>query len=78
MANGVSSGQIDEWYERARANGAIGGKITGAGGGGFLLLYAPTERHEAIVNALPDLRRVSFGFEPHGSTIIYIEESERV
>lgn len=76
MANGVSSGQIDDWYERARANGATGGKITGAGGGGFLLLYAPADRHEAIVNALPELRRVSFGFEPHGTTIIYIEESE--
>jgi D-glycero-alpha-D-manno-heptose-7-phosphate kinase len=78
MANGVSSGQIDEWYDRARASGAIGGKITGAGGGGFLLLYAPSDRHDAIVNALPDLRRVSFGFEPHGSTVIYIEESECV
>jgi D-glycero-alpha-D-manno-heptose-7-phosphate kinase len=78
MANGVSSGQIDDWYEAARANGAIGGKITGAGGGGFLLLYAPVERHQAIEKALPDLRRVSFGFEPHGTSIIYIEESEHV
>ena len=78
MANGVSSSQIDEWYERARANGASGGKITGAGGGGFLLLYAPKDRHEDIVKALPELRRVSFGLEPHGTTIIYIEESECV
>jgi len=76
MANGVSSGQIDDWYERARAHGAIGGKITGAGGGGFLLLYAPAERHAAIVSALPELRRVSFGFESQGSSIIYVEESE--
>ncbi|MGE0464038.1 MAG: GHMP kinase [Vicinamibacterales bacterium] len=76
IANGVSSGQIDEWYERARAHGAIGGKLAGAGGGGFLLLYAPIERHEAIVNALPELRRVPFGLEPHGSSIIFIEESE--
>lgn len=78
MANGVSNTTIDDWYERARANGATGGKITGAGGGGFLLLYAPKDRHDDIVNALPELRRVSFGFEPHGSTIIYIEESECV
>ena len=70
--------RIDDWYERARANGATGGKITGAGGGGFLLLYAPKDCHEAIVNALPELRRVSFGFEPHGTTIIYVEESECV
>jgi D-glycero-alpha-D-manno-heptose-7-phosphate kinase len=78
MANGVSNTQIDDWYERARTNGATGGKITGAGGGGFLLLYAPKDRHQDIVEALPELRRVSFGFEPHGSTIIYIEESECV
>ena len=76
MANGVSSGQIDDWYDRARAQGATGGKITGAGGGGFLLLYAPAERHAAIVSALPELRRVSFGFESQGSSIIYVEESE--
>lgn len=78
MANGISSCQIDDWYERARANGATGGKITGAGGGGFLLLYAPADRHQDIVSALPELRRVSFCLEPHGSTIIYVEESECV
>jgi D-glycero-alpha-D-manno-heptose-7-phosphate kinase len=41
LANGISKPSIDAWYERARAHGAIGGKILGAGGGGFLLLYAP-------------------------------------
>ena len=76
MANGVSNDQIDDWYDTARANGAIGGKITGAGGGGFLLLYAPPERHRKIVAALPDLRSVPFGLEPQGSKIIYVEESE--
>ena len=78
MANGVSTGQIDDWYECARAHGAIGGKITGAGGGGFLLFYAPVDTHPAIIEALPNLRRVPFGFEPHGSSIIFIEEGERV
>jgi D-glycero-alpha-D-manno-heptose-7-phosphate kinase len=78
MANGVSTGQIDDWYERARSHGAIGGKITGAGGGGFLLFYAPVDKHEGIMHALPELRRVPFGFEPHGSSIIFIEESEDV
>lgn len=74
MANGISNPQIDSWYERARQHGAIGGKITGAGGGGFLLLYAEPECHTAIMNAVPDLRRVPFAFEPQGSKIIYIEE----
>jgi D-glycero-alpha-D-manno-heptose-7-phosphate kinase len=76
MANGVSNRQIDEWYDTARANGATGGKITGAGGGGFLLLYAPRESHRRIQAALPELRPVGFGLEPQGSKIIYVEECE--
>ena len=76
MTNGISNARIDEWYERARQHGAVGGKITGAGGGGFLLLYAPLERHTEIVSALPELRPVAFRFEPQGSKIIYVEEGE--
>lgn len=75
MATGVSNSRIDEWYARARQQGAVGGKITGAGGGGFLLLYAPPERHTNILRALPELRPVTFQFEPQGSKIIYVEES---
>jgi D-glycero-alpha-D-manno-heptose-7-phosphate kinase len=76
VANGVSNTRIDEWYDRARANGAIGGKISGAGGGGFLLLYAPRESHADIHRALPELRPVVFGLEPQGSKVIYVEEPE--
>lgn len=75
LASGISSQRIDDWYERGRAAGALGGKILGAGGGGFLLLYAPEERHEAIRAALPELRQVPIAFEPQGSKIIYIEEA---
>ncbi len=74
LASGISNGRIDDWYERARGHGAIGGKILGAGGGGFLLLYAPPERHAAIVAALPELRPIPFRFEPQGSKIVYVEE----
>jgi D-glycero-alpha-D-manno-heptose-7-phosphate kinase len=74
LASGISNGQIDEWYARARENGAIGGKILGAGGGGFLLLYAPPERHAAIAAALPALRPIPFSFEQQGSKIVYVEE----
>ena len=74
LASGITTGTIDEWYARARAQGAIGGKILGAGGGGFLLLYAPRERHEDIKRALAELRSISFNLEPQGSKIIYVEE----
>jgi len=75
LANGITSPQIDAWYDTARDHGALGGKILGAGGGGFLLLYAPPERHERILQALPDLRRVPFAFSPEGSWIYSIDES---
>ncbi len=75
LASGITNPDIDRWYETARAHGAIGGKILGAGGGGFLLLYAPPERHEEICRALPELRPVPFRFEPQGSRIIYVEEN---
>jgi len=74
LASGISNARIDDWYERGRAAGAMGGKILGAGGGGFLLLYAPAERHAGIRAALPELRPTRVRFEPQGSKIIYIEE----
>ncbi len=75
LARNISTSVINDWYERAREHGAIGGKILGAGGGGFLLLYAPPEKHNNIIKALPELRRFPFKFEPQGSKIIYVEEN---
>ncbi|MBI4049949.1 MAG: GHMP kinase [Candidatus Doudnabacteria bacterium] len=72
LAEGITSPEIDLWYETARRHGATGGKLLGAGGGGFLLIYAPQEKHETIKRALPDLRRVDFQFENQGSQIIFI------
>ena len=74
LAGGISSGLIDEWYSKARKAGAIGGKLLGAGAGGFLLFYAPPERHEAISRSLGDLRRVDFQFEVQGSRIIFVHQ----
>ncbi len=74
MAEGISSPQIDEWYAIAKRKGALGGKLLGAGGGGFLLLYAPKSHHRQIVEALPKLQRVNVGFEPQGSKIIFVGE----
>jgi len=76
LASGIATAGIDAWYDTARAHGAVGGKLLGAGGGGFLLLDAPPPRHADICRALPDLRPIPFRFEPHGSRIIYVEENE--
>jgi D-glycero-alpha-D-manno-heptose-7-phosphate kinase len=74
LTEGVSTGVIDEWYAKARKAGAVGGKLLGAGAGGFLMFYAPPERHEAIMRALGNLRRMDFRFEPHGSRIIFVHQ----
>jgi len=71
MTAGISNETIDGWYAAARKAGATGGKILGAGAGGFLMLYAPHESHAAIKAALPLLRPVAMGFEPLGSRIIF-------
>ena len=73
LADGITSAAIDDWYGRARRHGAVGGKLLGAGGGGFLLLYAHPERHAEICAALPELRPMPFSLEPQGSRIIFIE-----
>jgi D-glycero-alpha-D-manno-heptose-7-phosphate kinase len=73
LARGITSGAIDGWYKKARAAGAIGGKLLGAGAGGFLMFVAPPEKHEAIMRALK-LRRMDFRFESQGSRIIFVHE----
>jgi D-glycero-alpha-D-manno-heptose-7-phosphate kinase len=68
----ISSQQINTWYDRAIAAGALGGKLLGAGGGGFLLFYAPPELHPKICEALSDLRRIPFSLELRGSRIVFV------
>jgi len=75
LAANISNDRIDNWYERARVAGAIGGKLLGAGGGGFLLLYADPAHHTDICRALPELRPIPFHFCPQGSKVIYVEEN---
>jgi D-glycero-alpha-D-manno-heptose-7-phosphate kinase len=70
LAGGVTNGQIDDMYRRARGAGAIGGKITGAGGGGFLLLYAPPSAQDEVRDALRDYREVAVGLERDGAKVI--------
>jgi D-glycero-alpha-D-manno-heptose-7-phosphate kinase len=71
LASKISNGAIDAMYQRALAAGALGGKITGAGGGGFLLLYCAHERQPEVRKALAPLRELPFRFESDGSKIIF-------
>lgn len=71
LASQISNGTIDAIYDAALKAGATGGKITGAGGGGFLLFYCPYERREAVRDALSTLTEVPFGLEYDGSKVIF-------
>ncbi len=71
LASRISSGDIDALYETARRAGAIGGKIAGAGGGGFLLVYCPPEKQENVRGALSHLQELPFNLEPDGSKVIF-------
>lgn len=73
LSNLVSNNEVDALYETALAAGAIGGKLTGAGGGGFLLLFVPPERQPDVLAALDGCIHVPFEFESTGSQIIFYE-----
>jgi len=72
LASGISNEKIDECYEKAICAGALGGKILGAGGGGFLLLYCPEGMQQQVKEALGHFRELEFSLEPDGSKIIHI------
>ena len=67
----VSTDGIDMFYEKAMAAGALGGKLLGAGGGGFLLFYVPEGKQDAVAEAMKDLMRVPFEFENAGTQVIH-------
>jgi len=71
LASKISNGVLDDMYLAARKAGAIGGKITGAGGGGFLLLYCPYERQEHVREALHGLQELPFNINQDGSKVIF-------
>jgi D-glycero-alpha-D-manno-heptose-7-phosphate kinase len=73
LANTITNNQIDHWYRLALEAGAIGGKICGAGGGGFLLFIVPRLRHGPVRRALSDLCELPVGPEVHGSQILLVE-----
>jgi D-glycero-alpha-D-manno-heptose-7-phosphate kinase len=71
MSAMISADMIDSWYDKAIKAGALGGKLLGAGGGGFLLFYVPRDYQENVRSALSDLLYVPFEFENSGTQIIH-------
>ncbi len=71
LANGISNPSIDEYYELAMKHGAIGGKLLGAGGGGFLLFYVPKKRQPEVRSAL-NLTQMPMAFDRQGSAVIHV------
>ncbi len=72
LASRITNHKIDEYYDKARKAGAVGGKVLGAGGGGFLLLYCDEKYQNKVRQALIDLKESPFKLEPQGSKIIYV------
>lgn len=71
LASNITTDAVDEFYDTAKKNGAIGGKLLGAGGGGFILLYVPEKQQNKVREALKEYMFVPFSFENEGSKIIY-------
>jgi len=76
LSNKISSSLINKYYHRALEYGAIGGKLLGAGGGGFLLFYCPQENRQRLKKALFDLYELKFSFDQQGSKIIYVGDKD--
>lgn len=71
---GITTSGVDAWYDAARKAGALGGKLLGAGGGGFLLLICPPDRKEAIREAVGRPREIRFEIDRRGSRVIFISD----
>lgn len=71
IANKISTSAIDELYDKAMKAGALGGKLLGAGGGGFLLFYVEREKQDKVIQALDNLLHVPFEFENSGTKVIH-------
>lgn len=76
LATQISNGVIETYYEIAMQSGALGGKLLGAGGGGFLLFYCPMEKQARLRAALSDLSELPFDIENSGTKVIYIGEKD--
>jgi D-glycero-alpha-D-manno-heptose-7-phosphate kinase len=75
LTAGITDPQIDAWYSTGMSHGALGGKLLGAGNGGFLLFFAPPQCHSAISSALAGLQVVPFSFDRSGAQIVFYQPS---
>ncbi len=73
LTSGITDPQIDALYSAGMAHGALGGKLLGAGNGGFMMFYAPKERHTQITDALSELEPVKFRFDRNGAQIVFYQ-----
>jgi D-glycero-alpha-D-manno-heptose-7-phosphate kinase len=71
LSDRISTNEIDELYDSAKKAGALGGKILGAGSGGFMLLYVPEEKRENVKKIFEPSRIIPFEFEDEGTKLIY-------
>lgn len=78
IGSGVSTSELDYMYQRAVDHGALGGKLLGAGGGGFFIFYTPEEYQNSVKEALSDLLYVPFRFEDSGTKILYYRPEDYI
>jgi len=72
LEDSITNSKIDDYYERGIRAGALGGKLLGAGGGGFLLFFCEPEKQQALREELAEMRELTFSLDPEGSKIVYI------
>jgi D-glycero-alpha-D-manno-heptose-7-phosphate kinase len=77
LSSRISDDQISYWYRRGIESGAYGGKLCGAGGGGFLLFCAPREKHSAMKAALSELKSIDVAYDRLGTRVLFPGYTER-
>ena len=72
LVRDISNNSIDEIYQKGLASGALGGKLLGAGGAGFLLFYCPKDKQDHFRHEMHNFMEIKFGFDSFGSQVIYV------
>lgn len=78
LTSGISNGVVDQMYNKGIEAGALGGKLLGAGGAGFILFYCPKEKQAEFRERMGDIKELNFKFDHYGSKIIYVGEKVNI